>query len=293
MLSKFLPSPDGPYGPSTPPRTGHGMSGRLRGMNGTPGWARAYAVTAGLLALAGAVNIATRWHDGRPGLPLWRPVLSETSSITSALAFAWIAFAARDRTRGEGLARAVALHAGAACAFSALHCLGMWTLRRIVLTAAGVPYGWSIGPGQLFYELRKDVVTYAVIALIYQGVRRPVTAAPDTPPPPAAATYTIRDGAKLWRVETRDILAVLSAGNYVEFLLADGRRIMMRATLAGIGAELGEAGFVRVHRSWIVNAARVRALAPDSSGDYTLTLEGGASVPLSRRFPQALTRLRG
>ena len=268
------------------------MSGRLRGISGNPGWARAYAVTAGLLALAGAVNIATRWHDGRPGMPLWRPTLSETSSIASALAFAWLAFAARDRTRGLGLARAAGLQAGAACAFSALHCLGMWTLRRIVLTAAGVPYGWSIGPGQLFYEFRKDVVTYAVISLIYQGVRQP--AAPDMPQPPApaAATYTIRDGAKLWRVETREILAVLSAGNYVEFLLADGRRIMMRATLSGVGAELGEAGFVRVHRSWIVNAERVRALAPDSSGDYTLTLEGGASVPLSRRFPQALMRLR-
>ncbi len=275
-------------------------------MSGRAEWTRAYAATGAVLALACAVNIASRWHDARTGVPLWRPALGETSSIASVLAFAWIAFAARDRARGLGPARAFCLHVAAACAFSVLHCLGMWTLRRIVLTAAGVAYGWSITPGLFFYEFRKDLLTYTVILLIYRAVRGTASPpaeisaqaagqAPLAAPRPLAGpaeTYTIRDGAKLWRVETREILAVLSAGNYVEFALADGRRIMMRATLAGVGADLADAGFVRVHRSWIVNAARVRALAPDNSGDYTLSVDGGMSVPLSRRFPEALSRLR-
>ncbi len=275
------------------------MSGQPGGTSGKAEWTRAYAASAALFTLACAVNIASRWHDAHAGVPLWRPALGETSSIASVLAFAWIAFAARDRARGLGPARAFGVHVAAACAFSVLHCLGMWTLRRIALTAAGLAYGWSMTAGQFFYEFRKDFVTYSVLSLIYQAVRGLTPAAAEVAVPAAprplagpAETYTIRDGAKLWRVETREILAVLSAGNYVEFALADGRRIMMRATLAGVGADLAGAGFVRVHRSWIVNAARVRALAPDNSGDYTLSVDGGMTVPLSRRFPEALSRLR-
>ena len=300
----FLPAPDDHYEFPPPPRTRPGTNGQPGGMSGRAEWVRPYAVTAAVFALACAVNIASRWHDARAGAPLWRPVLGETSSIASALSFAWIAFAARDRVRGLAPARAFCVHVAAACAFSVLHCLGMWTLRRIVLTSAGVAYGWSMSAGQFFYEFRKDLLTYTVIALIYQAVRGLTPSRAESPAIVAAqavqgqaagpaGTYTIRDGAKLWRVATGEILAVLSAGNYVEFALADGRRIMTRGTLAGVGADLADAGFVRVHRSWIVNAARVRALAPDTSGDYTLSVDGGMTVPLSRRFPEALSRLRG
>ena len=89
-----------------------------------------------------------------------------------------------------------------------------------------------------------------------------------------------------------DILAVGSAGNYVEFALADGRRPMMRSPLSALEDELGPRGFVRTHRSWLVNAARMTALKPEGSGDYTVELES-LQVPLSRRYPQALETLRG
>ena len=89
-----------------------------------------------------------------------------------------------------------------------------------------------------------------------------------------------------------DILAVTSAGNYVEFLLVDGRRLLMRASLQGMEAELAPRGFLRTHRSWLVNSRKVTALRPEGSGDYTVDL-GAQAVPLSRRFPEALAKLRG
>ena len=113
---------------------------------------------------------------------------------------------------------------------------------------------------------------------------------------PAAApaqdpTFDIRDGAKLTRVRLSEILAVTSAGNYVEFALADGRRLLMRKALAALENDLEGRGFVRTHRSWLVNAARVTALKPEGSGDYEISL-GSLEVPLSRRFKPALTKLR-
>ena len=65
----------------------------------------------------------------------------------------------------------------------------------------------------------------------------------------------------------------------------------MRASLTAIEAQLAPLGFVRTHRSWLVNAARVTELRPEKSGDYAVGL-GSLEAPLSRRFPEALARLR-
>jgi DNA-binding LytR/AlgR family response regulator len=65
----------------------------------------------------------------------------------------------------------------------------------------------------------------------------------------------------------------------------------MRTTLAAVEAELGPAGFVRTHRSWLVNASRLTGLLPEGSGDWTVEL-GEAKAPLSRRYPGALARLK-
>ena len=90
--------------------------------------------------------------------------------------------------------------------------------------------------------------------------------------PIRTSTFDIRDGAKLTRVRLEDILAISSAGNYMEFFLADGRRLLMRAPLHGVEDELGPRGFVRTHRSWLVNGRKVTTLKPDGSGDYTVEL---------------------
>jgi DNA-binding LytR/AlgR family response regulator len=94
-------------------------------------------------------------------------------------------------------------------------------------------------------------------------------------------------------VPVGEILAVQAARNYVEFVLEDGRRPLMRASIAQIEAALAPAGFVRTHRSWLVNAERVRALSAAGSGDFRLDLGGCLTAPLSRRYPAALARLRG
>jgi DNA-binding LytR/AlgR family response regulator len=65
----------------------------------------------------------------------------------------------------------------------------------------------------------------------------------------------------------------------------------MRSPLQAVENELAPSGFVRTHRSWLVNAKKVTTLKPQGSGDYVVEL-GKQSVPLSRRFPAALAKLR-
>lgn len=185
------------------------------------------------------------------------------------------------------------IHVPAALIYSLAHVGGFIALRIMAYRVLGGHY--HAGPfwPTFFYELRKDGLGYllwlAAFSLIERLVRQQQPTAPVTPA--ADSTFDIRDGAKLTRVRLSEILAVTSAGNYVEFALADGRRLLMRKALAAVEGDLETRGFVRTHRSWLVNVARVTALKPEGSGDYEISL-GSLEVPLSRRFKAALTRLR-
>ena len=240
------------------------------------------------------VNVLTAQADNPRTAP-WEPALWEVSSSIVILALLWIPWLAvgvapPDEAAAKGWrpkARFGLIHAAGVLGFSTLHVVGFVAIRKAGYALAGAgPYVF----GDRFpYELRKDLVTYGLLVLAFwlTGYLRRRRDEPVRP-----VSFDIRDGARLIRVPLADILAASSAGNYVEFWLADGRRPLMRATLAAVEVELERFGFVRAHRSWLVNAGRVTGLRPEGSGDWTVEL-GGVEAPLSRRYPQALERLRG
>lgn len=244
------------------------------------------------------VNILSEVHDD-PALPFWEPALWEYSSalaLLPSLVVPW--FTQRLAPPGPPWLRFALVHAVGALAFSAAHVALFVLLRHAGYGLRGE--GYIFDPGSEFlYEYRKDLLGYAGAVFGFWFAPRllewrtaPAAPAASPEPPSAPALFEVRDGARLLRVPPADIVAVTSAGNYVEVRLADGRTPLTRMTLAQAEAALGRHGFVRVHRSWLVNAARVRALTPEGSGDYALELDGGLTAPLSRRFPEALDRLR-
>jgi DNA-binding LytR/AlgR family response regulator len=267
---------------------------------------RAAPRIAALLAVVCVINVFSTLHEAaRHGEPLapWEPVTWEVSSAIAsfcACAVIWLALRLAPPGRGRWT-RFVVGQAVGVVVFSAVHVGGMVALRVIVYAVAGERYRFA--PADILYEFRKDVLAYAGFAALLWLAPRLATQRPG--PPPAAPTaapmaverredcFDIHDGARLLRVPVGEIIAVRAAGNYVEFLLGDGRRPLMRASLAEIEAALGVHGFLRTHRSWIVNPARVRAIEPSGSGDHRLALDGGETATVSRRFPAALGRLRG
>lgn len=56
---------------------------------------------------------------------------------------------------------------------------------------------------------------------------------------------------------------------------------------------LDPARFVRIHRSTIVNTARIEKLEPYFHGEYIVVTMGGAKLKLSRGYRSALTQLLG
>ena len=236
------------------------------------------------------LNVISITHD-RPHLNVLEPLIWEGSSWLTLVAFFWIAWLAwrvapvRVRPRWWLL-----LHVPAAVIFSMAHVSGFLALRSFAYWALGGHYHFGHFWPQFLYELRKDCFGYLMF-LVGMGLIEPLLHRQQPAPAPGPATFDIRDGAKLTRVPLADILAVSSAGNYVEFALADGRKLLMRRPLSAVESDLAGRGFVRTHRSWLVNESAVTGLSPEGSGDYDVSL-GSLSVPLSRRFPDALARLR-
>jgi len=65
------------------------------------------------------------------------------------------------------------------------------------------------------------------------------------------------------------------------------------AEIDWIEARLALSGFVRIHRSTLVNINRVRELLPLSKGEFTVVLFDGTELKLSRNHRFALERLLG
>jgi hypothetical protein len=271
---------------------GLGLSGLFFGTDGTGRRVFRYAYIAAAIIVA-VINVLNVITDARvmPRMNLLEPVIWEASSWISLMATFWIVWLAwrlapfRVRPRWW-----LAIHIPAVLIFSLAHVGGFIGLRSLAYRALGGHYQFGPFWPYYLYELRKDYFGYVMFlvgfALITHLLRQQQPASA-----PGPATFDIRDGAKLTRVALADILAVTSAGNYVEFALADGRRLLMRKPLSALESDLEGRGFVRTHRSWLVNAARVTALKPEGSGDYEISL-GTLEVPLSRRFKAALVKLR-
>ena len=283
-------------------RSAAGTSGGVARISGVPAHPllRACLAVIGLMAAVDTVNVLSALHDaGRRGqaLAAWEPITWEATSGVAVLVACPIIFAALHaappgrRPWGPTLL----IHGVASLLFSALHIGLMMALRVAIYGLLGFHY--TVEPGAAPYEYRKDLLAYLVLAGLIQlfAGRKPdivaaaVPAAGSEPPP---TTFDIIEGGRTVRVRPGDMLAVSSAGNYVEFHLGDGRRLLMRTTLRELEDRLGPLGFERTHRSWLVNAACVRELEPSGSGDYSLLLDGGVRAPLSRRFPSALIKLR-
>ena len=268
-------------------------SGEVSGTGGDKG-ARAFVWgAAGVGLLAACINTSNVLSDiGVAGRPFLTPVIAEVSSWITVMLFCWIPWLALQTgpLSSRPRWRLIAVHATGVLAYSGCHVGGFVLLRKLAFWLAGQPYKFG-DLGVFVYELRKDVLGYVMILAVFwimprtlRGEAAPAAADPER-------MFVIRNGARVTRVKINDILAISSAGNYVEFVLADGQKILTRSPLSTLETELAQHGFLRTHRSWLVNAAHVSSLSPEGSGDYAVRV-GALTAPLSRRFPRALEALR-
>jgi two-component system, LytTR family, response regulator len=98
-----------------------------------------------------------------------------------------------------------------------------------------------------------------------------------------ATMLPIRSGRETLRLDVATIDWIDAAGDYM-CLHAGGQTHVLRATMKELEDMLDPSVFQRVHRSTIVNLARVRSLRPHVNGECFLRLQSGQEIKLSRSF---------
>lgn len=76
----------------------------------------------------------------------------------------------------------------------------------------------------------------------------------------------------------------IEAADYYSRLRVAGRTHLLRRSMTDLERDLEGYDFCRIHRSTIVNLARVCEMTPDENGDYEVRLEDGSTHRLSRNF---------
>ena len=275
-----------------------GTSGWLRGISGTDRWlylaVAAVSLAIGIVnALSAAQDIA--WRSG--AYDLRTPLFWEMSSIATIILVAPVLFFGVRRVRhASKWPLRLALAAAAIIVFSTLHISGMVGIRKFVMWLAGGSYDFHFSAATLIYEFRKDVVTCLLIGgtLWLIDSRRQVqpvaTTAPATAEPVPHLVW-LRDGATRIRIEPKEIIWISSAGNYVEYSLADGGNHLVRGTLAAAETQLARHNLARIRRTRLANLDRVKAVELKPSGDFELTFDTGQTVAGSRRYRSAIASL--
>ena len=271
------------------------MSGRLRGMGGR--WLAGYGWVALLVVAAGCVNVLSAAQHGAASWAALRgPVLDETTSALVIICLLPLIKHSVDRLATMRDRRiALIVIALAMMVYALLHIMFMVMSRHLAYGLLGAPYE-SHWREQFVTEFRKDLVSAFMIAVVFWLIdRKAAVAAPGVVKELSDARRPeiwLRDGSKSIRVDPGQIISVTSAGNYVEFALADARHLI-RGTLAGEESRLKPFGFVRIHRTRLVNVTRVVAIETRSNGDFVAKMDTGEMIVGSRRYRDAVAAIKG
>lgn len=87
-------------------------------------------------------------------------------------------------------------------------------------------------------------------------------------------------------LRTADVATIRAAGNYCE-LQTNARAYLVRAPIKVLAQRLGPAGFVRLHRSTLVNLRRLLAVER-AAGQIRARLDDGTVVPVGQAYRAGL-----
>lgn len=109
---------------------------------------------------------------------------------------------------------------------------------------------------------------------------------------PHSSKIGIKSKGRIHFVDPHDIVVVRAEGNYV-LLQRESGSDLLRESISTIAAKLKPYGFVRIHRSVLVNASFVQEIRPCSTGEYQLRVKDGGEYTVTRTYKKNLRSLAG
>ncbi len=100
----------------------------------------------------------------------------------------------------------------------------------------------------------------------------------------------VKSSGRVFFVKVDDIDWIEAEGNYVRLHMG-AQSHLLRETMKGMETVLDASQFIRIHRSTIVNADRIRELQPLFHGEYAVILRDGTRLVASRGPDNRLKKL--
>ncbi|HEX8243831.1 MAG TPA: LytTR family DNA-binding domain-containing protein [Longimicrobium sp.] len=255
---------------------------------------RAAALIVGGWMLLGVLFLVEQGAVGQPALTgptLFRRLVGP--ALGAALTPLGLHLARRYRVEAPHRLRHGLILAFGALGLTLASFTALYYVHRLAGTLGPVPLvSW------LASTVHEGLLYCGVVLLIGHvlGARTPAAAPvgiatpPAASPPPARVaehlSLKLRDRTVL--VAPAEVAWIEADGHHVVFHLVGGARHTVRDTLRRLETALAPRGFVRVHRSTLVNVAQVKELRPWFAGDSLLYLKDGTELRLSRRYADHL-----
>jgi two-component system LytT family response regulator len=100
----------------------------------------------------------------------------------------------------------------------------------------------------------------------------------------------IKSNGRILFIDPHDLVVVQAEGNYV-LLQQEAGSYLLRESISTIAENLKPYGFVRIHRSVLVNASFVQEIRPCATGEYELRVRGGKEYTVTRTYKKNLKAL--
>jgi DNA-binding LytR/AlgR family response regulator len=145
-------------------------------------------------------------------------------------------------------------------------------LPQIIFTTSHTKYALQAFEHQVTDFLPKPIQ----LARLLKSVERARELNDNVRPQKEQNQLFVRVDGKLVRIELDHILYIESLGDYVRFYDESGKKYMVHSTIKNIDQKISNENFLKVHRSYVVNLAKVVDI------DETNLLIKDKVIPVSR-----------
>ena len=105
-----------------------------------------------------------------------------------------------------------------------------------------------------------------------------------------SARIAIKAKGRILFLNPDDVTAVQAEGNYV-LLQRTAGSYLLRESISVMEEKLKPYGFIRIHRSVLVNSALVEEIQPWTTGEYALRVKGGKEYTVTRTYKKNLKNI--
>src|SRR5580700_5201826 len=107
---------------------------------------------------------------------------------------------------------------------------------------------------------------------------------------PASLRVAIKVRGKILFINLGDVVSIQAEGKCV-WLQRGASSYLLRESISVVAERLATHGFIRIHRSVLVNASFVEEITPLSTGEYCLRVVSGKDYTVTRTYKKNLKSL--